>query len=73
MLLRIATACPCQQLEDIAHLPAGESELHLAAALSKNSLVLLQAAADSTGRDGQEAVVAIERMGISSRFRASAV
>jgi hypothetical protein len=45
----------------LAVLPLGETQVTLAAALSENALVLLQAATDRTGRDGQVAVVAIRR------------
>jgi hypothetical protein len=41
------------------HLPLGELELGLATALGDDALVLLQAAADGTGRNGEVAVVAI--------------
>ena len=41
------------------HLPLGELELGLATTLGDDALVLLQAAANGTGRDGQVAVVAI--------------
>lgn len=41
------------------YLPLGETELHTTAALSNDSLVLLQAAAGSTSRNGEVAVVTI--------------
>ena len=41
------------------YLPLGKPEIHLPATLGNESLILLQAAADGTGRDGQVAVVAV--------------
>lgn len=41
------------------YLPLGEAKLRLAATLSNESLLLVQAAADGTGGNGQVAVVAI--------------
>lgn len=52
-------------VERVSHLPLGEPELSLAAALSDDALVLLQAAAHRTGRDGQVAVVAIDSVHVS--------
>lgn len=40
------------------YLPLGESQLGIASSLGDESLVLLQAAANGAGRDGQVAVVA---------------
>lgn len=41
------------------YLPLGKSQLHLASLLGLDSLVLFQASADSAGRDGQVAIVAV--------------
>jgi hypothetical protein len=51
-----------------SYVPLGESKIHLASALGNDSLLLLQAAADNAGGDGQVAVVAIgERPMLASR------
>lgn len=48
-----------------AYLPLGEAELGLATALSNQALVLLEAAANSAGRDGQVAVVPERKRGLA--------
>ncbi len=42
----------------VTHSPLGEPELGLSTALSSDALLLLEAAANGTARDGQVAVVA---------------
>lgn len=50
------------------HLPLGEPQVHLSSALSLQSLVLLQRAADDARSDGDVAVVAVPSAGsVSSR------
>lgn len=43
------------------YLPLGEAEIHVTTALSSKSLLLVKAAADGTGGNGQVAVVAVVR------------
>lgn len=44
-------------LAHLAVLPLGKPKLHVATALGSNSLLLVEAAADGTGGNGQVAVV----------------
>jgi hypothetical protein len=46
--------------------PLSETQLHLAATLGSNSRLLLEAATDSAGRDGQVSVVAVEVLMLAS-------
>ena len=47
------------------YLPLGETKFHLSTALSSNSSLVVEASADSAGRDGQVSVVAIHTKGVS--------
>lgn len=48
----------------ITYRPLGKAQIHLAPALGNDSLVLLEAAADSAGRDGQVSVVAVSKVSV---------
>ena len=48
------------------YLPSDKTQVHLSTALSSDSLVLLEAAANSTGSNGQVAVVTVDRKSLVS-------
>lgn len=58
-------ACSNSQFSN-TYRPLGETQVHLATTLGSNSLILLEAAANGAGRNGQVAVVAIKVVMLAS-------